>query len=205
MNLGSTIGDVVFDVAKIVGAAKTEQSGAIGQIVQKLLQCFPGARMMTGNAKGSKSPTRLFCGNPLCGLMPMLVALDIPCRNGAQRTAASQMTRDDLRVRFTQKLRRPLGDIAMAGSVKAPAFDAVLLGPFQRHRVQLLSGRNCLVESCFKSRDKRNIRQFLGQEPHGSDIRRIVSRRDVVKCFHGRQHACSSTRCTPVNPWRALS
>ena len=38
------------------------------------------------------------------------------------------------------KLSRPLGDVAMAGAVEAPALHAVLLGPFQRHRIQRSAG-----------------------------------------------------------------
>ncbi len=35
---------------------------------------------MTGRAKTSKSPTRLLCGSPDCGLIPRLHATDWPLR-----------------------------------------------------------------------------------------------------------------------------
>ena len=90
--------------------------------------------MITGKANGSKSPTRLLCGKPDCGLMPMLVATLLPPRIAHSELDPPRWQEMIRRSVAAEQFRRPRGDVAMARAVKAPAADVMLLGPFERHR-----------------------------------------------------------------------
>ena len=81
------LGGGFFQVADVAADAARGPSrpDSLGQRVEHLVAATcPSACMISGIANGSKSPTRLLCGRPVCGLMPMLVATLLPAANRAQ-------------------------------------------------------------------------------------------------------------------------
>src|SRR5256885_1605846 len=52
-----------------------------------------------------------------------------------QTVTAAQMTRNDPQIIASQQLARPLSDVAMARTMKAPALDVQLLGPLVWRRI----------------------------------------------------------------------
>src|SRR5579864_953845 len=76
----------------------------------------------------------------------------------------------------------------MAGAMKAPALDAVLFDPFERHRIVAMRRSDAFMKAGFEGRHEGDFRQFAGQQAHGGDVGRVVGRGHVGKGLHGRQH-----------------
>ena len=146
--------------------------------------CF----MITGRANGSKSPTRLLCGRPDCGLMPMLVATLWPSRIAHSELEPPRWQEMIRKIVAAQHFGRARGDVAMARAVKAPAPHVILFGPDVGRRVVPVALGNRLVKAGLERRHQRNLRQLFAQQPHGRDVGRIVGRRHVAHLFHRRQH-----------------
>ena len=169
---------------------QAEQARLLGQRVEHLVAATcPSACMITGSANGSKSPTRLLCGRPVCGLMPIDVATLCWPRIAHRLLEPPRWHEMIRRSSRPSSSARPLGDVAMARAVKAPPLDVQLLGPLVRARrsTAARSGIVC-VKAGLERRHQRNLRQLLGQQPHRRDVRRIVGRRDLAHLFHRRQH-----------------
>ena len=93
------------------------------------------------NGKGVEIAQRLFCGRPLCALMPMLVATLWPLRIAQSELEPprwQEMIRRSLR---PEQFGRPRGDVAMAGAVKSQAAHQRLLPPNRRERRNSDGGR----------------------------------------------------------------
>ena len=68
-----------LDVAHVVRhAADAEQAAFFAELFQNVVDACSRASVSRSRANVSKSPTRLFCGNPVCGVMPKLFATDLP-------------------------------------------------------------------------------------------------------------------------------
>ena len=111
----------------------------------------PFAPSITGRANGSKSPTRLLCGKPVCGLMPRRRGHAFAVANRAQRVRAAQMAGNDPQILRPNNSAVASGDIAMAGAVKAPTLHLVLFGPIPGNRVVADCGRESSGESRFRT------------------------------------------------------
>ena len=96
-------------------------------------------------------------------------ATDLPWSDRAQRRAAAEVARDDLRCRVPpEQLGRPPGDVAVARAVEAPAADAVQNGPLVGDGVALALLGDRPVEAGLEGGDQRH-RRGSGpvQAPHG--------------------------------------
>ena len=149
---------------------------------------LPVSRSMTGRAKTSKSPTRLLCGRPDCGLMPRLHATDLPSRIAQSDELPPRWQEMTLMSRPAEQLGHPAGDVAMAGAVEAPAADAELGRPLVGDGVALVGLGDRPVKAGLEGRDQRQLREAVAEHPHRLGVRRIVRRGDVGERFHRGQH-----------------
>ena len=124
-------GSRLFQIADVAArAAQPEQTASALPGRPALASSdLPVACITTGIANGSKSPTRLFCGKPDCGLIPMLVATLFPPRMAHSELDPPkwhEMIRISLR---PSEFRHPRGDIPMTRPVKTPAANLMLFRP----------------------------------------------------------------------------
>ena len=141
------------------GRARRQQSpsrpDSLARMSRTSSRLLPVSRRITGRAKTSKSPTRLLCGRPDCGLMPRLHRDRLAVADGTQRRAAAEVARDHLDVGSAQELGHAPGDVAMAGAVEPPAADAQLGRPLVGDGVALVGLGNGAMEAGLERGDQR--------------------------------------------------
>ncbi len=117
------------------------------------------------------------------------------------------MTGDHAGILALQQFSGSPGNVPMARAMKTPTLDVILITPLDRRRVipQAIGHRG--MKTGFKRGHQGNPRQLLGQESHGGNVRRIVSRRDVVHLLHRCQdagiHPLHATDPTPMHGLKA--
>ena len=169
----------------------------------------PSVLSIYGTAAESRSPTRLFCGRPDCGLSPMLVPMARPSRMPVMELLPprwQEMTRSPGWPGFTgrgaglvkaadalgdvvpaQQLGRALGDELVAGPVETVAPHARLIPRFG-HGVARRGLGHPLVEGGFKERDQRHAGQLLLKTPDAGGIGRVVRGRDLLEALERGNH-----------------
>ena len=178
-----------LDVAEVAArAAEPSRPDWLARMSRTSSSVMPVSRRMTGRAKTSKSPTRLFCGRPDCGLMPRLDATDLPSRMAQSDELPPRWQEMTLRSLAAEQLGHPAGDVAMAGAVEAPAADAELGRPLVGDGVALVGLGDRPVEAGLERGDQRQLREPLAEHPHRLDVRRIVRGGDVGERLHRLEH-----------------
>src|SRR5207245_5836641 len=118
------------------------QAAAIRQIVQDLLQRLARPAHQCRQRKRIEVADAVVVRQAALRTHAQTIGHRLAVPNRTERAAAAEMARDDPRLGIAEQLAGALGDVTMARAVKAPALDAVLLGPFERYRVVALAGRN---------------------------------------------------------------
>ena len=134
-------------------AAQAQQPERLARSSRTCSSVLPVARMHHRQGKQDRSRRRGCCAaSRSAGSCPCCWPSTCPALIAHSELLPPRWQEIILRLRLVQQLRGPLGDVAMAGAVKAPALDAVLLGPFQRHRVEPFAPAGSSRESRSRTR-----------------------------------------------------
>ena len=100
-------------------------------------------------------------------------------------------------IRSMQERRRPLGRVAVAGTVKAVTLDAQAFLPFKRNRVSPGLGSE-VKKSGLEERYQGKPRMPFLKRSHRAKVRRIVGGGQEGKAFHIGKHRVIDQAKTPV-------